>query len=168
MNYVRQWFNSDVSIISWDDMTTMIEALELLRSYGNKTLDIYFAEMIDEDTTDYIIDVMCDEINNITGDNWTWEIWSLDEMKKFFDDDEFFVCDGYDILTDKPFSDDVVRVAVTNWLLANGFDMTVRVIDVDDAAGSGYVRELRNMDLEWETNNSTPLVTLVNERDGNV
>lgn len=149
-------------------MTTITEALRTLQASGTDVLEIYFAELIEDGETEWSVDVMCDPINDLTGHSWTWSIVSLAEVTKAFEDDDYFVCADWEIITNLPFCNKVVSDAINDWLTADAIYMTSRVIDVEDAAGSGCVRELRNMDLEWETNNSTPLVTSMDERDENV
>jgi hypothetical protein len=144
-------------------MTTIIEALDVLRNDGVGSLDIYFAELIEDGVTEWSVDVLCDPINDLTMCSWTWTISSLSEVKKMLEDDDYFVCADWEIITNKQFSNKIVSDAINEWLTSNAVEMTTCVIDVDDAAGSGYVRELRNMDLEWEIDNSTPLITLVDE-----
>jgi hypothetical protein len=144
-------------------MITIIEALDILRNDGVDSLDIYFAELIEDGATEWSVDVLCDPINDLAMCSWTWTISSLSEVKKMLEDDDYFVCADWEIITNRQFSNDVVSAAIEEWLISNAFDMTTRVIDIDDATGSGYVRELRNMDLKWEIDNSTPLITLVDE-----
>lgn len=140
-------------------MYTILEALGELQEDGVDVLDIYFAELLDDGATMWSADVLCDPINDLTMHSWTWTIRSLAEVEKIFEDDDYFVCEDWEIITNKPFSNKIVSDAINEWLTSNTVDMTTRVINIDDAVGSGYVRELRNMDLEWEINNSTPSVT---------
>ena len=142
-------------------MYTILEALCELHEDGVDVLDIYFAELIYEDAAEWSADVLCDPINNLTMQSWTWTISSLTEVEKMLEDEDYFVCADWEIITNKPFSNEIVGNAINEWLISNAIDMTTRVIDIDDAAGSGYVRQLRNMDLGWEIDNSTPLATSV-------
>jgi len=146
-------------------MTTITEALELMQSAGTKVLDIYFAEMLADGDTEYSVDVICDPVNDLTMQSWTWTISSFKTIEEMMKDDEYFICADWEIITDKPFTNDVVSGAIDEWLLSSGFDMTTRVIDIDDAAGSGYVRKLRDMDLEYEIENATPFGALFLEED---
>lgn len=142
-------------------MTTIIEALDILRSAGVKTLEIYFAEMISDGETEFSIDVMCDPINDICQSSWTWTVSSFKFIESELEDDDFFVGADWEILTNRAFSDEVVSGAIDEWLLSNSVDMTTRMIDIDDATGSGYIKQLRELDLEDEISNATPLTTHV-------
>lgn len=141
---------------------TIKDALEILHTNGTRSIDIYYAELINDGETDWSADIMCDPINDITGHSWTWTITSLSELEKMLDhdDEKYFVCADWEILTNKPFSDDVVGAAIKEWLDSNGLDMEVEVIDIDDAIGSGYVKTLMEMDMDEEIANATPLKDL--------
>jgi len=138
-------------------MNTMIEALDVLRNDGVDSLDIYFAELIEDEATEWSVDVLCDPINDLTMQSWTWTISSLSEVERMLEDDDYFICADWEIITNAPFSNEAVRAAIEEWLISNAFDMMPRVIDVDDAVGSGYVKQLREMDLEFEIKNATLL-----------
>lgn len=142
------------------NMTTITEALDILHGAGVKVLEIYFAELVDDDETEFSIDVMCDPINDVCESSWTWSVSSFKFIESILKDDDYFVGADWEILTNRVFSDEVVSGAIDEWLLSNGFDMTTRMIDIDDATGSGYIKQLREMDLEYEINNATPLVTV--------
>ena len=139
---------------------TIKDALEILHTNGTRSIDIYYAELINDGETDWSVDAMCDPINDITEHSWTWTITSLSEMERMLDDDKYFVCADWEIITNEPFSADVVRGAIKEWMFVDGFDVGVRVIDVDDAAGSGYVKRLRDMYIEHRIEDATPLKDL--------
>ena len=140
-------------------MITIVEAVRSLQNAGVDTLQIYFAELVDDGETDFSIDVMCDPINDMCESSWTWTVESIESFIKILEEDEYFISDVWEIVTIHPFSEDVVHDAISEWLLVNGLSIQVRVIDIDDAAGSEYVRELRKMDFEEEISNATPLLT---------
>lgn len=135
----------------------LIEAMQSLQDSGHRILDIYYAELISDGEDVWSIDVMSDEVNNLSDSSWTFTIYSLAEFKNILAEDHYYVSDNWEIITDRPFSDDVVCAAVDEWLLANNIAMTTRMIDVDDAAGSGYIKSLRELDLDEELLNATPL-----------
>jgi len=135
----------------------LIESLQLLQDKGVKILDIYYAELIVEGESVWSVDVMSDEVNNLSDSSWTFTIYSLLEFENILKEDHYYVCDSWEIITDRPFSTDVVCAAVDEWLLSNNITMTTRMIELDDAVGSGYVKSLREMDLEREITNATPL-----------
>lgn len=138
-------------------MTTIVEAVQFMYDEGIRSIDIYYAELISDGETEWAVDVMCDPINDICRSSWTWTVESIEEFIKILEEDGYFISDVWEIVTRYPFSENVVHDAISEWLLVNGFVMQVRVIDVDDATGSGYVRELRELDLEEEIANAAPL-----------
>ena len=141
-------------------MANMIEALQSLEDKGVRILDIYFAELIHDGELVWSADVMNDDVNNLCESSWSWTVYSLAEFINILDEDHYFVCADWEIITDNMFSDEVICVAIDEWLLSNNIAMTTRMIDVDDAVGSGYIKSLREMDLENELANATPLEEL--------
>ena len=129
-------------------MTTLIEALQILQDNGTHTIDVYFAEIINDGDTAWSVDVMCDAVNEMAKLPWTWTIYSLDEVKQILGEDRVFVCDNWDIIVDVPFSDQVVCPAIDEWLLVNDIKLKTRLIDINDAVGSGYIKEMREMCLD--------------------
>ena len=129
-------------------MTTLIEALQTLQDNGVRTIDVYFAEIINDGDTTWSVDVMCDAVNDMAKLPWTWTIYSLDEVKQILGEDRVFVCDNWDIIVDVPFSDQVVCPAIDEWLLVNDIKLKTRLIDINDAVGSGYIKEMREMCLD--------------------
>ena len=141
-------------------MTTILEALQLMYDAGVRQIDVYYAELISDGETNFSIDVMCDPINDMCESSWTWSVSSFEFIESELEDNDYFVGADWEILTNGTFSDKVVSGAIDEWLLSNSVDMTTRVIDIDDAQGSGYVRELQNMDLEYELDNATSCQSL--------
>jgi len=141
-------------------MTTIKEALQLMYDAGVRQIDIYFAELVNDGETNFSVDVMCDPINDMCESSWVWTVMSTKVFIRIIEEDKFFVPASWEIITDCPFSEDVVGEAVYEWVLANKLDVCVRVVDMDDAVGSGYIKRLREMNLEKEILNSTPLRTL--------
>jgi hypothetical protein len=137
-------------------MTTIQEALQAMYDVGTRQIDVYYTGMIEDDETDWQVDVMCDPINDMCESSWTWTVTSVEEFIKVIEEDEFFISEDWVVITNRPFSENTVRESIREWLLANGFDMGVQMIDVDDATGSGYVRELRNIDMEKQEQNAVP------------
>ena len=129
-------------------MTTLIEALQTLQDNGVRTIDVYFAVVINEGDIAWSMDVMCDPVNDMAKLPWTWTIYSLDEVKQIIGEDRAFVCDYWDIIVDVPFSDQVVCPAIDNWLRVNNIKLKTRLIDINDAVGSGYIKEMREMYLD--------------------
>lgn len=146
-------------------MTTIKEALQAMYDVGIQQIDVYYAEMIEDGETGWQVDVMCDPINDMCESSWTWRVTSVEELTKVIEEDEFFISEDWVVITNRPFSENTVRESIRKWLLANGFGMGVQMIDIDDAAGSGYVRELRDIRMEHEIANSVPLVATHDELD---
>lgn len=145
-------------------MTTIVEAVQDMYDAGIRSIDIYYAELISDGETEWSVDVMCDPINDICESSWTWTVESGELFMEVIKEDGYFIPEDWIIVTGYPFSEDVVHDAISDWLVANELVMQVRVIDIDDATGSGYVRALRDMDLEHEIEDATPLTELRNNR----
>ena len=126
-------------------MTTLTEALQILQSHGVRIIDVYFAEIVNDSDTTWSVDVICDAVNEMAKLPWTWTIYSLDEVKQVLGEDRVFVCDNWDIIVDVPFSDQVVCPAIDEWLLVNDIKLKTRLIDINDAVGSGYIKEILEM-----------------------
>lgn len=144
-------------------MTTIKEALQLMYDAGIRQIDIYYAELVSDGETCFSVDVMCDPINDVCECSWTWTVESAELFIEVIEEDGYFIPEDWIIVTRYPFSEDVIHDAISDWLVVNELVMQVRVIDIDDAAGSGYVRKLRDMDLEYEIKHSTPLSTILSE-----
>lgn len=53
-------------------------------------------------------------------------------------------------MVDEPFSDEVVCKAIEEWLRGRGYKFGVRMISLEQARGSGLVKELREREAESE------------------
>jgi len=142
-------------------MTTLIEALQILQDNGTHTIDVYFAEIINDGDTAWSMDVMCDPVNDMAKLPWTWTIYSLEEVKQIIGEDRAFVCDNWDIIVDVPFSEQVICSAIDEWLLVNNIKMKTRLVDINDAAGSGYIKDVRETFLDGIS--GTPLSELLQD-----
>ena len=142
-------------------LTTLIEALQTLQDNGIHTIDMYFAEIINDGDTAWSVDVMCDAVNEMAKLPWTWTIYSLDEVKQVLGEDRVFVCDSWDIIVDVPFFEQVVCSAIDEWLLVNNIKMKTRLVDINDAAGSGYIKDVRETFLDGIS--GTPLSELLQD-----
>ena len=54
-----------------------------------------------------------------------------------------YLCSNWEIIVDKPFSDDVICKAINIWLNSNHINIKVEMIDIKDTEGSGYVKDLK-------------------------
>ena len=126
-------------------MEKIIKELEEMEELGIETLKIYYAEDIKEGSDKWSVDVMQDDLNNLCAMGWTWTAMSFSEFKCILNDgdDLTYVCDDCEIIVDKPFSDEVVCNTINVWLNINDINIKVEMIDVKDAKGSGYVKELK-------------------------
>ena len=126
-------------------MEKAIKELAEMEEYGVETLKIYYAEIIQEDSNEWSVDVMQDELNNLCDMGWTWTVTSLKEFIKEVNDysELVYTCSSWEIIVDKPFSDDVIRKAINMWLDCNDINIKVEMIDVKDVEGSGYIKKLK-------------------------
>jgi len=131
-----------------------------MQDSGVRTIDVYHAEMINDGELAWSVDAMCDEVNVLAESSWTWTIYSLAEVGKILEEDSIFVSDDWEIITNKPFSDNAICAAIGEWLLVHEISMQVRMIDADDAVGSGYVKRLREIDLDYDVSNAVSLEEL--------
>ncbi|MEA3281410.1 MAG: hypothetical protein U9Q68_02460 [Euryarchaeota archaeon] len=126
----------------------MRKALDELREEGQEILDIYYAEEIDPGEEEWSVDVYQDEINERCHLNWTWTVMSRKQLA--VDREEESDLPEWVIVVEEPFSDDVVCKVVEKWLLGRGYEFGVRMVLLEEAGGSGLIRELREMDIESE------------------
>lgn len=125
-------------------MEKVIKELEEMEELGIETLVIYYAEDIKEGSDKWSVDVMQDELNNLCDMGWTWTVMSFDEFKYILNDDDLtYIGDSFEIIVDKPFSDNVIVEAINSWLDINCLDIKVEMIDIKDTEGSGYVKDLK-------------------------
>ena len=126
-------------------MEKVIKELEKMEKYGIKTLVIYYAEDIKEGSDKWSIDVMQDDLCDLCEMGWAWTVMSFSEFKclLYGDDDLIYVCNDWEIVVDKLFSDEVICNAINAWLNINGIKIKVEMIDIKDASGSGYVKDLK-------------------------
>ena len=61
------------------------------------------------------------------------------------------------VVVEESFSDEVVCKAIEGWLRDRGYEFGVRIISLEQARGSGLVRELREMDIESEKRDAVPM-----------
>ena len=126
-------------------MKNAIKELEEMEELGIETLKIYYAEDIKEGSEEWSVDVMQDDLNNLCEMDWTWTVMSFATFKGILNDGDELVysCCSWEIIVDKPFSDDVVCNAVNSWLEYNYIDIRVEMIALKEAEGSGYVKDLK-------------------------
>jgi hypothetical protein len=126
-------------------MEKAIKELKKMEKNGVETLKIYYAEDIHEGSEKWSVDVMQDDLNNSCKMGWTWTVTSL---KEFIDevndyDKLTYVCNDWEIIVNKPFSDEIICEAINTWLDSNDINIKVEMIDIKDTEGSGYVKKLK-------------------------
>lgn len=122
------------------------EALDMLWKEGYETLDIYYPEDISTGEESWSVDVYQDEVNERCHLNWTWTVISRKELEKEGEKEDD--SPEWEIVVDEPFSDEVVRNAIEKWLKDRRYEFGVRMISLEQARGSGMVKELRARDTE--------------------
>ena len=126
-------------------MEKVIKELEEMEELGIETLKIYYAEDIKEGSEKWSVDVMQDDLNNLCEMGWTWTVTSLKEFIDEVNDynKSTYICNDWEIIVDKLFSDEIVCDAINVWLCNDDINIKVEMIDVKDVEGSGYVKDLK-------------------------
>ncbi len=125
----------------------IINALDELEENNQVILDIYHLEDIKEGAEAWSVDVYQDYINNRCGLQWTWTVISQKELE--LDEEERGKRQPeWVIMVDKPFSKQVVIDTIAKWLRDRHYNFTVRLIEPEQAEGSGMYKELKKLDTE--------------------
>lgn len=119
----------------------MKEVLDELWNEGQETLDIYYPEEMSPGEEKWFVDVYQDEINERCHMNWTWTVINRKELEQEGEKEDEMP--EWQILVDEPFSELVVKDAIEKWLKDRGYKFGVRIIPIEDAKGSGIIKELR-------------------------
>lgn len=117
------------------------EALDKLWNEGMETLDIYYAEDISPGEEKWYVDVYQDEINELCHSNWTWTVINHKDLDQEGEKEDEMP--EWEILVDGPFLEEAVKGAVERWLKERGYKFKVRMIPVEEAKGSGIIKDLR-------------------------
>jgi hypothetical protein len=129
---------------------SMINALNDLWEEGHETLDIYYPEEINVGDEKWYADIYQDDINELCDTNWTWTVISKKEVEE--SGEKVDDLSDFDILVEEPFSEQVILDSVDKWLKDRGFEFKVRLIPMEEARGSGSIKELKerlkNLDKE--------------------
>ncbi len=115
----------------------MKRALAELREKGHEILDVYYPEEMHQGEESWSVDVYQDELNERCGLNWTWTVISNKELEREGENEEELP--EWEIVVDEPFSDEVVSKAIEKWLRGEGYEFGVRLIELEQARGSGLV-----------------------------
>lgn len=126
------------SFLSYDKMK---DVLDELWNEGQETLYIYYAEEMSVGEEKWFVDVYQDEINERCNSNWTWTVINKKELEQEGEKEDEIP--EWEILVDEPFSEGVVKEAVKKWLNERGYKFEVRLIPLEEAKGSGMIKDLR-------------------------
>jgi len=133
----------------------MMRVLDELWQEDHEILDIYYPEEISLGEEEWSVDVYQDEVNDLCRLNWTWTVVSKRQLE--IDGEKEDGLPDWVIVVEGPFSDEVVCNAIERWLRDKGYKFGVRMISLEQARGSGLVKELRQMDIESEKRDAVPL-----------
>lgn len=132
----------------------MIKELQLMVDCGFTELEIYYAEIIENDDVYWSIDVMQDHLNQACEMSWTWTVTSrledIEYRKEYPEEynNNIDVLPDYEIIVDAKFSDDVICEAIQGWLTKNHITgLTVKMMDIKEVEGSGYLKKLQDIEM---------------------
>ena len=139
----------------------MREGLDALQAAGQESLAIYYAEDVREGEAAWSVDVYQDELNDRCHLNWTWTVVSKQQLAA--EGEAEASQSEWELVVDAPFSDEVVRHAIEQWLRGRGYEFEVRMIALEQARGSGMFKALRAMEVEEEVSEARPLAEFERE-----
>ena len=139
----------------------MREGLDELREEGKEILDIYYAEEMSPGEEEWSVDIYQDELNERCHLNWTWTVMNKKELER--DSEKEDELPEWMVVVEEPFSDEVVCKAVEKWLRGRGYEFGVRMIELEQARGSGLIKELRDRREELEKGETMPMERLERE-----
>lgn len=139
----------------------MKRALAELWEEGHETLDIYYPEDMSQGEESWSVDVYQDEVNERCGLNWTWTVISKKELEAEGEKEEELP--EWEEVVDEPFSDEVVCKAIEKWLRGRGYEFMVRMIPLEQARGSGLVKDLREREEELESGEAVSMEVMERE-----
>jgi len=140
--YLKGALNPVESIERFITYNEMREGLDELREEGKEILDIYYAEEMSPGEEEWSVDVYQDELNERCHLNWTWTVMNKKELER--DSEKEDELPEWMVVIEEPFSDEVVCKAVEKWLRGRGYEFGVRMIELEQARGSGLIKELRD------------------------
>ena len=146
--YLKGALNPVESIERFITYNEMREGLDELREEGKEILDIYYAEEMSPGEEEWSVDVYQDELNERCHLNWTWTVMNKKELER--DSEKEDELPEWMVVVEEPFSDEVVCKAVEKWLRGRGYEFGVRMIELEQARGSGLIKELRDRREELE------------------
>ncbi|MGB3460095.1 MAG: hypothetical protein WBB08_12570 [Halobacteriota archaeon] len=159
--YLKGALNPVESIERFITYNEMREGLDELREEGKEILDIYYAEEMSPGEEEWSVDVYQDELNERCHLNWTWTVKNKKELER--DSEKEDELPEWMVVVEEPFSDEVVCKAVEKWLRGRGYEFGVRMIELEQARGSGLIKELRDRREELEKGETMPMERLERE-----
>jgi len=141
----------------------MRKALQELQEEGREILDIYYAEEMSPGEESWSVDVYQDELNERCHLNWTWTVISKKQLEQDGEKEEELP--EWDVVVEEPFSDEVVCKAIEKWLRGRGYEFGVRMIALEQARGSGLIKELKERKVESEESEAVPMESLEREME---
>ena len=159
--YLKGALNPVESIERFITYNEMREGLDELREEGKEILDIYYAEEMSQGEEEWSVDVYQDELNERCRLNWTWTVMNKKQLER--DSEKEDELPEWMVVVEEPFSDEVVCKAVEKWLRGRGYEFEVRMIELEQARGSGLIKELRDRREELEKGETIPMERLERE-----
>lgn len=142
LRYLRGASDPMESIERFMTYRKMMKTLEELWQEGHEILDIYYPEEMRSGEEVWSVDVYQDEINERCQLNWTWTVISKKQLE--MDGEKEDELPEWNIAVEEPFSDEVVSKAVQRWLRDRGYQFGIKMIPLEQARGSGMIRNLRD------------------------
>jgi len=139
----------------------MRRALAELWEEGHEILDIYYPEDMSQGEENWSVDVYQDELNERCGLNWTWTVISKRELETEGDEEDELP--EWEVVVEEPFSDEVVCKAIEKWLRGRGYEFGVRMIELEQARGSGLIKRLRERGEELERGEAVSMEVMERE-----
>ena len=139
----------------------MKRALAELWKEGHEILDIYYPEEMSLGEESWSVDVYQDELNERCGLNWTWTVISKKQLET--EGEKERELPEWEEVVEEPFSDEVVCKSIEEWLRGRGYEFGVRMISLEQARGSGLVKELREREAESEEHEAVSMEMMEKE-----
>ena len=160
-SHLKGALNPIESIERFITYNEMREGLDELREEGKEILDIYYAEEMSPGEEEWSVDVYQDELNERCRLNWTWTVMNKKQLER--DSEKEDELPEWMVVVEEPFSDEVVCKAVEKWLGGRGYEFGVRMIELEQARGSGLIKELRDRREEFEKGETMSMERLERE-----
>lgn len=104
---------------------------------GEKSLKIYWLEDIQTGDDEWWIDVCEDHLAEICEINWIWNVISDSEIDKH----EYGWLES-DIIVDKPFSKDIIKQAIKEWLNARELNIEIEIVSSEGSIAKQHLLDI--------------------------